>query len=79
MYFSYHMTKYFNNLFRSKHSLLDIAMVEIESSFKPPDVSEDLYQPSGDDDWHKWLAELMMDDKSKFFMMCIMFFVFLNF
>ncbi|CAK8682614.1 unnamed protein product [Clavelina lepadiformis] len=47
---------------RSKHSLLDIAMAEIETAFKPPDVTDDMYTPSGDDDWHKWLAELMLDE-----------------
>nr|CAB3250323.1 GON-4-like protein [Phallusia mammillata] len=47
---------------RSKHSLMDIALVEIETAFKPPDVTEDMYVPSGDTDWHKWLAELMMDE-----------------
>ena len=39
--------------------------MEIETAFKPPDVEEDMYKPSGDDDWHQWLAELMLDDDSE--------------
>lgn len=53
-------------IYRSKHSLLDIPMVEIETAFNPPDVTDDMYIPSGDQDWHKWLAELMMDDIGRF-------------
>jgi len=40
----------------------DTALAELELAFKPPDVTDDMYPPPNDTEWHRWLVEMVMDE-----------------
>lgn len=49
---------------RSKRTLKDVPMGQLEAELKAPDITPDMYEPNNpdDDNWKFWLRSLMQDD-----------------